>query len=144
MASSFPIKKNAAVKIAFPILDADGDPVSGAAGLDSEYSLDGGSFSDCSNEAVEIGSSGIYTLSLIAAETNGDLVVIQIKTSTSGAKTTVLVFYTAAQTLDEVQSSVTAVGAAVTVVSGKVDTIDENVDSVLEEVSDMPRSTKVG
>jgi hypothetical protein len=123
MASSFPMKKKTATKIAFPILDADGDPVSGAADLDSEYSLDGGSFADCTNEATEIGTSGIYTLSLVAAETNGDLVVIQIKTSTSGAKTTVLVFYTAAQTLDAVS---------------------EDVDSILGEVADMPRSTKIG
>lgn len=109
MASSFPLKKNSATRIVFPILDADGDPVSGAAGLDSEYSLDGGAFSDCASEATEIGSSGIYYLDLAAGETNGDVVCIQVKTTTSGAKTTVLVFYTAAQTLDETDIVVDAI-----------------------------------
>ena len=59
MASYFPLIKNSAAKIVFPLLDADGDLVTGAASLDSEYSLDGGSFSDCTNEATEIGSTGI-------------------------------------------------------------------------------------
>lgn len=111
MASSFPLKKNTAVRIVFPILDADGDPVTGAADLDSEYSLDGGAFSDCDNEATEIGSSGIYYLDLAAGNTNGDVVCIQVKTSTSGAKTTVLVFYTAAQTLDELDAIADAIKA---------------------------------
>ena len=111
MTSSFPMKKNTATRIVFPILDNDGDLVSGAAGLDSEYSLDGGDFADCTNEATEIGSSGIYYLDLTAAETNGDVVCIQVKTTTQDAKTTVLVFYTAAQTLDEVDSNVDAIKA---------------------------------
>ena len=106
MASSFPMKKNTATKIVFPILDADGDLVSAAAGLDSEYSLDGAAFADCTNEATEIGTNGIYYLNLVAAETNGDVACIQVKTTTAGAKTTVLVFYTAAQTLDEVDTNV--------------------------------------
>ena len=111
MASYFPLIKNSAAKIILPILDSDGDPVSGAASLDSEYSLDGGSFSDCTNEATEIGTTGIYYLSLAAGETNGDVVCIQVKTSTSGAKTTVLVFYTSAQSLDTVDSNVDAIKA---------------------------------
>jgi len=106
MASQFPLKKNAAAKVVFPIYDADGDLVSGAADLDSEYSLDGGSFSDCASEATEIGSSGIYYLELTADETNGDIVTIQVKTSTSGAKTAVLVFYTGGSTLDELRTKV--------------------------------------
>jgi tetrahydromethanopterin S-methyltransferase subunit F len=106
MVTTFPMKKNVACKIVFPILDADGDPVSSAAGLDSEYSLDGGSFTDCASEATEIGTSGIYYLNLAEGETNGDVVCIQVKTSTSGAKTSVLVFYTSAQTLDEIDTNV--------------------------------------
>ena len=101
MASTFPMKKNAVVRIVFPIYDNDGDLVTAAAALDSEYSLDGAGFSDCSNEATEIGATGMYYLDLDAGETNGDVVTIQVKTSTTDAKTTVLVFYTAAQTLDE-------------------------------------------
>ena len=106
MASYFPMVKNAAQRIAAPILDADGDPVSLATGLDSEYSLDGGAFTDCTNEATEIGTSGIYYLDLTAGETNGGFVIIRIQTTTAGAKTTVLIFYTSAQSLDTVKELV--------------------------------------
>jgi len=120
MASYFPMVKNAAQRIVFPILDADGDPVSGAADLDSERSLDGGAFADCAAEATEIGSSGIYYLDLAVGETDGDVVCIQVKTSTSGAKTTVLVFYTAAQTLDETDAVVDSILADTAAIDGHI------------------------
>ena len=86
--------KNTAYRITFPILDADGDLVTGAAGLDSEISKDGGTFADCINEATEIAtSSGMYYLDLTATEMNADTVAIIVKTSTSGAKTTPIVMY---------------------------------------------------
>jgi len=92
-ARPFPLK-NTAYRVTFPILDADGDPVSGAAGLDSEVSKDGGTFADCTNEATEIAtSSGVYYLDLTSTELNADTVAIIVKTSTSGAKTTVIVLY---------------------------------------------------
>lgn len=83
--------KNVATIITFPICDADGDVVSGAAGLDSEVDAwaDGSApdgFADCTNEATEIGSTGIYYLSLTQTEMNTDYVYIQVKTTTSGAK----------------------------------------------------------
>lgn len=86
-------RKNTAFRVTFPLLDADGDLVSGAAGLDSEVSKDGGSFADCTNEATEIGTSGIYTLDLTSTEMNADCVAIIVKTSTTGAKTTVIILY---------------------------------------------------
>ena len=80
--------------IEFPILDADGDLVTGAADLDSEKSLNGDTFADCTNEATEIAtSSGIYYLLLTAAEMTADVVAVIVKTSSSGAKTTVLTLY---------------------------------------------------
>lgn len=100
MPSYFPMVKNSVQRIVFPIRDADGDPVTGAAGdtPDSEYSLDGGSFADLADEIHELAtSSGVYYLDLSADETNGDVVCIQVKTATAG--TTVLVFYTAAEKL---------------------------------------------
>lgn len=91
--------KNTAYRVTFTILDADGDPVSGAAGLDSEVSKDGGTFADCTNEATEIAtSSGVYYLDLTATEMNADTVAVIVKTSTSGAKTTVIVLYPAEST----------------------------------------------
>lgn len=86
--------KNAAYRVTFPILDADGDLVTGATGLDSEVSKDGGTFADCTNEATEIAtSSAMYYLDLTSTEMNADTVAVIVKTSSSGAKTTVLVFY---------------------------------------------------
>lgn len=87
-------RKNVAFRATFPIYDADGDLVTGATGLDSEVSIDGGTFADATNEATEIAtSSGIYYLDLTSGEMNGDTVAVIVKTSSSGAKTTVLVFY---------------------------------------------------
>lgn len=86
--------KNTAFRITFPIYDADGDLVTGAAGLDSEGSKDGGTFADCTNEATEIATaSGMYYLDLTATEMNADTVAVIVKTSTSGAKTSVFVLY---------------------------------------------------
>lgn len=86
-------RKNTAFRVTFPIFDADGDLVTGASSLDSEVSIDGGAFADCTSEATEIGSTGFYYLDLTAAEMNGDTIAVQVKTATSGAKTTPLVFY---------------------------------------------------
>lgn len=97
--------KNAAWRVTFPILDADGDPVSGATGLDSEVSKDGASFADCTNEATEIGSSGVYYLDLTNSEMNADTVAIRVQTSSSGAKTTIIVAYP--QEADDIRASVT-------------------------------------
>lgn len=127
MAQTNPLKKNTAAKIVFPLYDSDGDPVSAAAGLDSEYSLDGGAFADCTNEATEIGTTGIYYLNLVAAETNGDVVTVQVKTSTSGAKTTVLVFYTAAQTFDELKTAVETVDTVVDAIKAKTDNLPSGI-----------------
>ena len=136
MASSFPMKKNTATTIVFPILDADGDLVTAATALDSEYSLDGGAFSDCASEATEIGTNGIYSLALAAGETNGDVVCIQIKTTTSGAKTTVLVFYTAAQTLDEMDDYIDTEVAA-------IKTKTDNLPASPAATGDIPTAVQV-
>jgi hypothetical protein len=87
-------RKNAAYRVTFPILDADGDLVTAAAGLDTEISKDGGTFTDCTNEATEIATaSGMYFLDLTSTEMNADTVTIIVKTTTSGAKTTPIVLY---------------------------------------------------
>jgi hypothetical protein len=92
-ATALPVKGQA-YRLTFPIWDADGDLVTGAAGLDSEVSKDAGTFVDCTNEATEIATaSGMYYLDLTAAEMTADTVAIIVKTSTSGAKTTPIVLY---------------------------------------------------
>ena len=70
-------RRNEVYHTGFPILDADGDLVAGATGLDSEVSTESGGFADASGEAVEeTTSSGMYELSLTAAEMDGNLVII--------------------------------------------------------------------
>src|SRR3990167_7569514 len=77
--------------VTFPLLDADGDPISPSS-PDSEKSLNGDTFADCTNEAVEIAtSSGSCYLLLTAAELTADVVTVQVKST--GAKTTVLSLY---------------------------------------------------
>lgn len=136
--------KNAAQRIVFPILDADGDPVTGAASdtPDSEYSLDGGSFSDCNDEIHEIATnSGVYYLDLQAGETNGDVVCIQIKTATATTKTTVLVFYTSAQSLDTVDGVVDGIQTDLSngtdglgALKSLIDTVDTVVDGIQDDL----------
>jgi dienelactone hydrolase len=87
-------RKNVAFRVTFPIFDADGDLVAGASGLDSEVSIDAGTFADCTNEAIEIAtSSGMYYLDLTSGEMNGDTITVIVKTSTSGAKTVPITLY---------------------------------------------------
>lgn len=124
-------RKNVAYRVTFPILDADGDLVTGAAGLDSEISKDGGTFVDCTNEAVEIATnSGMYFLDLIAAEMNADTVAIIIKTSTGGAKTTPVVLYP--EETGDIRANITQLATDVlTAASLKTDMAEEIADEIL-------------
>jgi hypothetical protein len=85
-------QKNVAYRVTFPIFDATGAVLTGAGSLDSEVSKDGGTFTDCTNEATEIAtSSGMYYLDLTSAEMNADTVAVIVK-SASG-KTTPIILY---------------------------------------------------
>ena len=84
--------KNVATIIAFPLKLSTGAMNSGAAGLDSEIETwangstpDG--FTDCTNEATEIGSTGVYYLSLSQSEMNNDFIFIRVYSSTTNAIT---------------------------------------------------------
>ena len=80
--------------VVFPLLDADGDLVTGATTPDAEVSLNGDTFADCTNESVEIATnSGVYYLLLTGAEMTADIVTVIAKSATAGMKTTVLSFY---------------------------------------------------
>jgi hypothetical protein len=125
-------QKNVSTYITFPIVDADGDFVTGAAGLDSEIDTfadatapDG--FTDCTNEASEIGSTGIYKLQLTQAEMNFDYIVIQVKTSTSGAKTQMILIRTMVG--DVLNIATTDDGGTINVDSGKVDAQVKAIDA---------------
>ena len=114
-------QKNVAYRVTFPILDADGDLVTGATGLDSEISKDAGTFADVTAEATEIATaSGMYFLDLTATEMNADTVSIIVKTTSAGAKTTAVVMYP--EEAGDIRVNVTAFGGtAGTFASGRPD-----------------------
>ena len=87
-------RKGVAFTVVFPIWKNDGTLISGATDLDSEISKDGGAFADCTNEAAEIGSSGVYTLTLITTEMNADIIASVVQTSTPGAVYPTFIIYT--------------------------------------------------
>lgn len=92
-AHPFPIY-NARFRAIFPLLDADGDLVTGATTPDSELSQDCGTFADATNEMTEIAtSSGMYFLDLIATEMDTKSTAIIAKSATAGMKTTPMVLY---------------------------------------------------
>lgn len=134
--------KNTAYRVTFPIFDADGDLVTGAAGLDSEYSVDGGAFADCTSEAVEIAAaSGIYYLDLTAGEMNGDTVAVIVKTTTVGAKTTPIILYPAESSDIPVQVTAMAndVVTAAAIATGAIDAdalAADAVDEIWDEVAE--------
>ena len=86
-------RKGAAYRAYAPVFDADGDLVSGITGQDTEVSKDGGAFADCTNEFVEIGTSGIGYIDLTSTEMNADAVVVRVQVTNSGAKTTPIFLY---------------------------------------------------
>jgi hypothetical protein len=135
------------------ILDADGDFVSGAAGLDSEVSKNFDTPADCTNESTEVASSGRYYLILTGSEMTADVVDATIKTSTVGAKSTPISLFP--RKLVSLRSGTAAGGAAgsITLDSGAsaiddayngclvVGTLDGNVEARI--ISDYNGSTKV-
>lgn len=98
----------------FPILDADGDLVTGvaAASPDTELSKDGDTFGD-RTELVELGSSGMYYVTLTAAEMQCNIGALLFKEATAGTKTTPIVFYP--RVLPVVADSQATAGAAGTI-----------------------------
>lgn len=117
-------QKNVKTRVAFPIVKNDGTLITGAAGLDSEIAVFSDStgttsFSDCTNEAIEIGSTGQYVLTLEAAEMNNDYEIVQVKSSTTGAMTQTLLFNTTVGNPHNLAT--TDDGGTINVTSGTVD-----------------------
>ena len=82
-------------KFVFPIYDEDGELVVAVPVLDSECSIDGGTFIDCINEAAEIPRMrGIYSLVLTRDEKKkGDRITVITKPTAGDAITAVSVYY---------------------------------------------------
>ena len=110
MAQQWPPKKGAAFTLVFPIYDVSANLVSGATGLDSEVSIDHAAYADCTSEAVEIGTSGTYWITLTTTEMAGDHILYKVTSTTTNAKPTVRELYTSANTGDEIGTSITRTG----------------------------------
>ena len=79
-------RKNTAFRFYFAIRKpSDSTLITTWAGADSEVSLDGAAFADCTNEATEIGTTGCGYIDLTAAEMNADAVVLKVTVTNTGA-----------------------------------------------------------
>jgi hypothetical protein len=125
-------KKNVAYRVYLPIYDADGDLVTGAAGLDSEVSKDGGNYADCTNEATEIQSTGTYFLDLTSTEMDADSVVVIVKTTTVGAKTTPIFLYP--EEAGDIRVDVTQLGSSTQSATDLKDFADDGYDPATNKV----------
>jgi len=108
--------KNVATYVTFPIYKNDGTLISGATGLDTECDFyangtapDG--FADATNEATEIGSTGFYYLSLSQSEMNNDIIVCQVKSSSTGAVVTPIHITTLAAPANIVSANASSIEA---------------------------------
>lgn len=119
-------QKNVATYVTFPLIDSTDDVSfkSSATSPDSEIDAfaDGSApdgFADCTNEATEIGSTGVYYLSLTQSEMNNDYIVIQVKAS--DANTQAILIRTMVG--DVANIATTDDGGAINVTSGKIDEV---------------------
>jgi hypothetical protein len=86
-------RKNAAFRHYFAIRKNDGTLITTWAGADSEMSVDGAAFADCTNEATEIGTSGVGYIDLTAGEMNGDSVTLKVTVTNTSALPVVVTFF---------------------------------------------------
>ena len=86
-------KKNTAYRHYLAIRKNDGSLITTWAGQDSEVSKDGGNYSDCTNEATEIQTSGTGYIDLTASEMNADCVVLKITVTNTDAQPYVVMLF---------------------------------------------------
>src|SRR5574343_34371 len=77
--------KNTAYRHYFAIRKNDGKLITTWAGQDSELSADGAAFADATNEATEIGTSGVGYIDLTSGEMNYDCVVLKVTVTNTDA-----------------------------------------------------------
>ena len=87
-------RKNTAFRLYFAVRNVtNGALITSWTGADSEVSLDGASFADCTNEATEIGTSGCGYIDLTASEMNADAVVYKLTLTNTNAQTLVVTLF---------------------------------------------------
>jgi len=79
-------RKNVAYRFYFAIRKpSDSTLITTWTGQDSEVSLDGAAYSDCTNEATEIGTTGTGYIDLTSSEMNADCVLLKVTVTNTGA-----------------------------------------------------------
>lgn len=87
-------RKNVAFRFYFAIRKpSDSTLITTWAGMDSEVSLDGAAYSDCTSEATEIGTTGTGYIDLTSSEMNADCVMLKVTVTNTGAVPLVFVLY---------------------------------------------------
>lgn len=87
-------RKNTAFRFYFSLRNlSTGALITTWTGADSEVSLDGAAFADCTNEATEIGTTGCGYIDLTAAEMNADAVLYKLTVTNTNAETLVITFF---------------------------------------------------
>lgn len=87
-------RKNTAFRHYFCLRNsADGTLITSWTAADSEVSLDGAAFSDCTNEATEIGTTGCGYIDLTSSEMNADAVLYKLTVTNTGAIPYVVTFF---------------------------------------------------
>lgn len=122
-------RKNTAFRLSLAIRKNDGTLITSWAGADSEVSLDGGTFSDCSNEVTEIGTSGCGYIDLTAAEMNADTVIYKLTVTNTDALPIVIVINpeeAGDYRVDTVQISASIPNDWITAAGIATDAIDNN------------------
>ncbi len=110
-------RKNTAFRMTFPVYDTSGALKSSLASADSEVSLDGAAFADCTNEVTEIGSTGFYYIDLTSGEMNADTVAYKL--TGTGINTLTAIIYP--EEAGDYRAAVTSIGAGV-ITAASIDT----------------------
>lgn len=112
--------KNSAYRFYFAVRKNDGTLITTWTGMDSEVSLDGAAFADCTNEATEIGTTGCGYIDFTAAEMNADAVIYKLTVTNTGALPLVITFFP--EETGDINVDVTAFGGtAGTFASGRAE-----------------------
>ncbi len=125
-------RKNTAFRLTFPVYDTAGALKSSLASADSEISLDGAAFADCTNEVTEIGSTGFYYIDFTSGEMNADTVAYKL--SGTGINPLTAVLYP--EEAGDYRGSVTSIAAgaitAAAIDTGAIDADALAADAVTE------------
>lgn len=87
-------RKNTAYRLYFEYRDNTGALIGAAATTpDTEVSVDGAAFADCTNEFTDIGTTGCGYIDLTSSEMNGDAIYVKSTCANSNAKPFTIVIY---------------------------------------------------